>query len=492
MTSLPQRLQDLVHEFPDRIAATGGGSSMTYRELWQRARMLASHWNVTFGASKAPVALLGHKQAEMLVGMVGAMLSGRAYIPLDVMLPQARQDQILRVAQPAALLKPEEINALTAGWESLSGDAKLPACSRDDAFYIIFTSGSTGDPKGVVITHGNLATFLDWMLKEQALQRGGETFFNQAPLSFDLSVMDTHVGLFSGSTVVYSTKDDVANPRELYAKLHASKATVWVSTPSFAQMCLAEKTLDATMMPHLRRFLFCGETLAHRTAATLVQRFPDAEIWNTYGPTEATVATTSVRVTPAIIEQHNPLPIGYAMPGVRVEIRREDGSHADDGEHGEIFIFGDNVSPGYLGRADLTEKAFVTENGVRGYRTGDKGFHKDGLLFFLGRLDFQVKVRGHRIELGDVEAHVREAPGVIEAVVLPLERNGVCDSLAAFVVTREPVVPNDAQAARALRENVAQRIPDYMVPRKVIFLDTLPMNTNGKADRHELLKRLKP
>jgi D-alanine--poly(phosphoribitol) ligase subunit 1 len=425
----------------------------------------------------------------MIVGFLGTVISGRGYIPMDVTLPQARLERIVDIAQPAAVLDVENIRALTNGWETVTARELAPN-GEGDAFYIMFTSGSTGDPKGVVITHANLASFVDWMLAEHPFVRGAETFFNQVPLSFDVSVMDTYLGLLTGGTVVYSTREDVANPRNLYAKLRESGTTVWVSTPSFAQMCLVEKSFNQEMLPHLRRFLFCGETLAHKTASTLLQRFPGAEIWNTYGPTEATVATTAVRVTEDLLAKHNPLPIGYEMRGTSVVVKRPDGSIAGDGEFGEIVIYGPNVSPGYLKRPDLTGKAFLNEPARRGYRTGDKGYAKDGLLFFCGRLDFQVKVRGHRIELGDVEAHIREAPGVIDAVVLPVERNGVCESLAAFVVMREPVAGNDFNAARALRENVAERIPEYMVPRKVVFLESFPMNANGKADRKGLAARL--
>ena len=489
MAGLMERIRASAREFPERIALTGGGHTMTYREMWQRAHALAQHLAKNHGDDRSPVGIRGHKQPEMIVGFLGTVISGRGYIPMDVTLPQARLERIVAVAQPAAVLDAENIRTLTDGWETVAESDLVPNGS-DDPFYIMFTSGSTGDPKGVVITHTNLTSFVDWMLEDHKFARGAETFFNQVPLSFDVSVMDTYLGLLSGGTVVYSTRDDVANPRNLFAKLRESGATVWVSTPSFAQMCLVEKSFDNTMLPGLSRFLFCGETLAHKTASTLLQRFPGAEIWNTYGPTEATVATTAVRVDEQLLAQHNPLPIGYEMRGSRVIVQRPDGTIADDGEFGEIVIYGTNVSPGYLKRPDLTEKVFINSSPSRGYRTGDKGFSKGGLLFFCGRLDFQVKVRGHRIELGDVEAHIREAPGVIDAVVLPVERNGVCESLAAFVVMRDPVAENDFNAARALRENVGERIPEYMVPRKVVFLESFPMNANGKADRKALAARL--
>ena len=483
MAGLLERIRSVASEHGTRIAHTGGGEPMTYRELWARAGRLAAL--LRQGSSAAgPVVVRGHKEPAMLVGFLGSVLAGRAYVPLDSSLPEARVGRIIHTAAPVAVLTASEILTQTEGWED-AVEVPLPAATDSDPFYIIFTSGSTGDPKGVVITHGNLAAFVDWMLDEQTLVRGAEVFLNQAPFSFDLSVMDLYLSLATGGTLVSLTKDDIANPRELYAKLRSSGITAWVSTPSFAQMCLVERSFNAEMLPALRRFLFCGETLAHKTASGLLQRFPDAEVWNTYGPTEATVATTSVRVDAALLAQFDPLPIGKPRPGSVVDIRS-----ADDNGRGEITITGPNVSPGYLARPDLTAQAFFDENGRRGYRTGDRGHATKDMLFFEGRMDFQVKVRGHRIELGDVESHVRDVPGVVDAVVLPVERRGVCESLAAFVVMREPVTEDAFAASQSLREVLAARLPDYMLPRKIEFLDAFPITPNGKADRKALSERL--
>ena len=489
MSGLLERIKNVAIQQAARMAFSGGSRSMTYRELWGRANLLAGEIDKLNSPVGLPVGIRGHKEPEMFVGFLGTVLAGRAYIPLDMSMPTARVERIIATAEPLAVFTTEEISLLTDDWET-APERGISKSDPEDAFYIMFTSGSTGDPKGVVITHGCMMAFVDWMLAEQNLAHGKETFLNQVPLSFDLSVMDNYISIFTGGSVVALTRDDIANPRELYAKLRSSKTTVWVSTPSFAQMCLAEKSFNAEMLPELRRFLFCGETLAHKTASTLLQRFPGAEIWNTYGPTEATVATTSVRVDAEMLAKHDPLPIGYQMPGTRVVIKRPDNTLAPDGESGEITIIGPNVSPGYLKRADLTEKVFFIEDGQRGYRTGDKGYAKDGLFYFQGRLDFQIKLRGHRIELGDVEAHLREVDGIVDAVVLPVERRGAIDSLAAFVVTRELVGDNSFTAAQTLRKALAAKIPEYMIPRRIDFLDAFPLTENGKADRKALAARL--
>jgi D-alanine--poly(phosphoribitol) ligase subunit 1 len=489
MAGLLERIRQAALEFPDRPAHDGGGATMNYRELWGRANALAAELEKRGVTAGSLVGVCGHKESEMFVGFLGTVLSGCGYIPLDVSLPAARVEAIVATAEPATTLTAAEISELTQDWRNVPERA-IPQAAEQDTFYVLFTSGSTGEPKGVVITHGCLTAFCDWMLAEYRLRRGAEIFINQAPLSFDLSVMDTYLALLTGGTVVALSRNDIADPRELYARLRASQASAWVSTPSFVQMCLAERSFNAGMLPKIERFLFCGEALAHKTAATLLQRFPSAEIWNTYGPTEATVATTSVKIDAGLLAEHDPLPIGFAMPGSDVVILRPDGTLAPDGESGQISIIGPNVSPGYLRRPELTEQVFFTEDGRRGYRTGDAGYRKDRLLFFQGRLDFQIKLRGYRIELGDVEAHVREVPGVVDAVVLPVERRGVTDSLAAFVVTREPVGENTFAAAQSLREALAARIPEYMIPRRVDFLESFPLTANGKADRKSLAARL--
>ena len=376
--------------------------------------------------------------------------------------------------------------------ELSSGQEPVPPwrLSTNDNYYIMFTSGSTGEPKGVPITYGCLQSFLQWTLAEHAFVESREVFLNVVPYSFDVSVMDTYPALVTGGTVTSVSKEEIANPRHLYQLLAASALTTWVSTPSFAQMCLVEPTFHQGMLPVLRRFLFCGETLAPEVASQLVDRFPNAEVWNTYGPTETTVATTSIRITRAILDKYSPLPIGYPMPGSRVLVMDEDWRELPAGERGEIVISGPHVSPGYLNQSELNETAFFHQDGQRAYRTGDWGRYRDGMLFFEGRIDNQVKLNGYRIEPADVEANLRALAGVRDAVVLPVLRQGAVDSLAAFVILNERPPRSDFQLACELKIQLTEHLPAYMIPRKFSFLETFPMNTNGKADRRRLAQAL--
>jgi D-alanine--poly(phosphoribitol) ligase subunit 1 len=477
------RIDSWARVAPERIAHLGSGQTLTYAELSARAEALATHLARQLPDDHSPVAVLGHKEPEMLIAFLGAVKSGHPYIPLDTSLPVSRVERIVSSSGAQLTLTPERIAELS----NVTADATPRRVRWDDPYYIIFTSGSTGEPKGVVITLEALTSFVEWMLGEQTLLERGEVFLNQAPFSFDLSVMDLYLSLASGGTLFSITADQIANPKQLYEAFAASNVTSWVSTPSFAQMCLVEKTFNARMLPRVRRFLFCGETLAPEVAAQLLERFPGAQVWNTYGPTEATCCTTSINVTRAVVEQYSPLPVGYAKPGTRILILGEEEREA---ERGEIVIAGPNVSTGYLGRPDLNERAFFRLGGLRAYRTGDLGHFEGGMLFFEGRLDSQIKLHGYRIELGDVESNLRALPGIRDAVVIPVLKGGRPDSLAAFVILTGPQTVSDFQLTLDLKKQLGARLPAYMLPRKFYCLDRFPMTPNGKADRRKLAESI--
>ena len=470
---------------PEHIAHISGDTCLTYGQLRDDSDRLAAELLRTLPAGTAPVVVLGHKEPEMLVAFLGVLKAGRAYIPVDTSWPEARVAQVVAASACAIVLTPMDVRQRLAN--SHATPTNFPVRELDDPHYIIFTSGSTGEPKGVVITSRNLATFLEWMLAEQAFKPGREIFLNQAPFSFDLSVMDLYLSLITGGTLFSINKDDVANLNRLSESLARSGVTTWVSTPSFAQLCLADPRFSAALLPDVRRFLFCGETLSPFVAGELLARFPAAAVWNTYGPTEATVAMTSIRIDRAVLEKYPALPVGFPMPGGRAEIRDEAGAMLPAGEAGEIVIHGANVSIGYLGRPDLTEKVFATRDGVRTYRTGDWGqLDADGLLFVTGRMDGQIKLNGYRIELGDIEAHLRALPAVGDAVVLPVRATGTPDLLAAFVVPAARDGSSDLEFMLALRAALAERLPAYMIPKKFRFLESFPMTANGKSDRRQL------
>lgn len=481
-----ERLSRWVKDCPDKIVHVSGERALTYGDLGRRSGNLASRLAEMHPGDPSPVAVIGHKEPEMLIGFLAAAKCGRPYIPIDVSTPARRVEQMVQSSGAFALNAPDRM----AEWSARPSSGRPERSGPDDPFYIIFTSGSTGEPKGVVITPRCLTMFLEWMCAEHRFDEGAETFLNQAPFSFDLSVMDLYLSLATGGTLFSIGKEEMADFKKLYAALARSGVTTWVSTPSFARMCLAERTFAQPLLPRLKRFLFCGETLPARTASQLLDRFPRAEVWNTYGPTEATVACTSVRVDRDLLARYPSLPVGFPMPGARILVANADFEPLPDGERGDILIAGANVSPGYLGRRDLTRSAFFEMDGLRAYRTGDVGYMRDGMLFFENRVDGQVKVNGYRIELGDLEANLRALPGVEDAAVLPVLKEGVAHSLAAFVIHSRRGAESGFEAGNRLRGALAERLPAYMLPRKFLFLDAFPMTANGKTDRRKLAELL--
>jgi D-alanine--poly(phosphoribitol) ligase subunit 1 len=484
--NLVERIDHWAAVAPEATAHISDGRTLTYGELRSRSDALARYLTQRLGDDRRPIAVLGHREPEMLIAFLGAVKSGRPYVPLDTALPQQRIDKILATSHTALVLTPQ--NVLQFCGLEVPGPGR--SVQGDEPFYILFTSGSTGEPKGVIITLACLEHFIAWMLAEQRFTQIGEVFLNQAPFSFDLSVMDLYCSLATGGTLFSITRDRIANPKELYRALASSGVTTWVSTPSFAQMCLVEDKFSEAMLPRVRRFLFCGETLTPHTADHLLHRFPRAEVWNTYGPTEATVATTSIRIDAAVLEQYSPLPVGRAMPGSEVFIVNGNLKLLPANQRGEIIIAGPNVSPGYLARPDLSADAFFQHHGQRAYRTGDFGRFRDNLLFFEGRMDEQIKLSGYRIELGDVEENLRALATVRDAIVIPIIKDGTPQSLAAFVLLAARDDASHFNLSHELRKQLSERLPTYMLPRKFIFLDAFPMTPNGKVDRASLAKSL--
>lgn len=381
----------------------------------------------------------------------------------------------------------------------------------EDVQYIIFTSGSTGKPKGVQISAGALSNYLDWCSKLSGMDNG--VFLNQAPYSFDLSVMDLYCALATASGIVSVDKAMEQDMPALLNYLMNSGISCWVSTPSFADLCLSDPGFNQESMPQLKRFLFCGETLRNTTARQLIRRFPDAEVINTYGPTESTVCVTSVRITKEMAKSDDALPIGHAKPGTEIRIETEAGKPASAGESGEMVILGNTVGAGYYKEADKTAASFFMEkdgsyipypdaaeerikllkSGYRAaYRTGDAG-HKDadGLLYYEGRIDKQIKFHGYRIELGDIENALLRLDSIKQAAVIPNKKDGRIRFLTAFIVPEKDSHLDDTfENRKKIRMAVKQLLPSYMVPRQIRMLSRMPLTANGKADRKKLESEL--
>jgi D-alanine--poly(phosphoribitol) ligase subunit 1 len=493
----------------DAVAHRHLGEALSYAQLWLGSSALASRIAGMLPDDGSPVVVYGHKESAMLVAFLGAVRAAHPYIPIEASWPADRIASVVDesrarlviavrplpsgVATAAAVL---DGSSLAAGMIPPGPTGVPRPVAPDDPYYVIYTSGSTGRPKGVQITSSALSHFVDWAisLTDDARAATDPVWLNQAPFSFDLSVMDLYCALATGATLHSIDAATVASPRRLHDELSSSDLSIWVSTPSFADLCLADPGFDASLLPRLGLFLFCGETLPTATAAALRERFPDALVVNTYGPTESTVAVTSVVIGP-----HNltaaALPVGQAKPGTTILIRDENGADLPPGQAGEILIAGDTVSIGYLHRPDLTAAVFtlVDIEGVPtpAYRTGDLGhLDADGMLHFGGRLDGQVKLHGYRIELEDVENNLRRVTGVQQAAVVAIRNEaGVVTHLHGFVQLASPPEGGPLAVATALKKELRAYVPDYMVPKLLTVVDRIPLTGNGKADRRALLAR---
>lgn len=484
---------------PLALAMISGDEEIRYQELDSASDYLAAYLDVACGDDFSPIPVYGHKSVYMLICMLACVKSGRAYCPMDISTPDSRTQVILNELESPVVLatetlqyesnrviNKEEIKDIIKGQQNKCMPDKW--IKGDQVFYIIFTSGSTGKPKGVQITADCLNHYLDWSvdLGNAEDEKTAKVFLNQAPFSFDLSVMDLYTCLACGGTLWSLSKAVQSDYKLLMQSLNNSNAAIWVSTPSFAEICLSDKQFNEQLLPNLKVFLFCGETLANDTAGKLMQRFPQAVIVNTYGPTESTVAVTSVEIGRAWIETANPLPLGQAKDGTRIEIRDENDQKVEEGVKGEIIILGNTVSIGYYKSPELTQKSFFTEehNGeqVRGYRTGDQGYIENDLLYYCGRIDLQVKLHGYRMEMEDIENNLMNLNDIDRAVVLPNMKDGKAKSLSAYVVYKGKL-KDQFEAALELKKDLKEFLPDYMIPKKIIFLEEFPVNNNGKIDR---------
>lgn len=491
--------------FTSRHLSGGGANSLTYSDLNRRSDALAAYLKANAPKGK-PVVVYGHKSPLMLVSFLAAAKAGFPYAPIDIAYPADRVNDILeQIDRPLVLalanngfggnpeLADRVIDAAAVDAASLSGERVSEAdwVSGDDVFYLLFTSGSTGRPKGVQMPSRCVDAFMDYFQK--LFSRGEHRVsFNRVPYTFDVSLFDIIAGLSSGYALFALESEHEQSMAASFQALAQCEMTSWVSTPSYLEMCLVDPSFNAELLPRLDTVVLCGEVLRNSMALKFLERFPDVRLFNTYGPTE-TQAVSDIEVTRELAEQLNPLPVGYLNPQIDAVIRDADtGEVLPQGSIGEVYLEGDTVSLGYFGRSDLTDKVFSERAGsmgenVRSYRTGDKGYLDDeGRLYCLGRLDFQVKLNGFRVELGDVEQGLVSLPLVKEAVVLPVDKDGKVTHLAAHVQLADADAPTTFQTARQIKDELRRVLPDYMIPKKIVFHDEFALNVNGKIDRKAL------
>ena len=410
-------------------------------------------------------------QAAFLVAMLGCLRLRVPFVPVDVINPPERIKRIGELVRAGL--------RYDAQAQAEPGSASAPLREAGLA-YIMFTSGSTGDPKGVQIGRESVTLFAGWI--RDCLRLGAApAFMDQMLFSFDFSLFNWVGALELGGACVLCPRETIAERGAFMQYLADTGVAVWASTPSFVRQQLFNPDFNGASLPGLRVFVFGAESLSPALAEELWQRFPDARIINSYGPTEATCSTTWVEIDAALRQAApNPFPIGRAKPYADVFI-----------DQGEICIAGDHVMRGYLNRPDLNASRMFTRGGKRGYRSGDLGeIDGQGLITFRGRIDDQIKLHGYRIELAEIDAAIAALPGVRAGATVALRRpDGAIVRLIGFV---EPATPGAAglqplpEALAAWKDTLGRRLPPHMIPSELLSCSPFPTTSTDKADRKQL------
>jgi amino acid adenylation domain-containing protein len=513
-----------VRRFPDRAALQLGKELLSYRDLLARATALGAALACHSAPAGAPLltAVFAHRSVTAYAGVLAALLRGHGYVPLNPMFPVDRTRTMLAHSECATvivdagaapqlseilsgvekrllLILPDlqDAAALRTRWPQHSflaaGDldpapgAVNAEVDSSSIAYLLYTSGSTGKPKGVMVSHANVIHFVDYMAERYGVtehDRLSQTF----DLTFDLSAFDMFVSWERGACLCIPTQSQKLFPASYIADCGI---TIWFSVPSTAVLMSRLRMLQPGKFPKLRWSLFCGEALTAEVVQAWARAAPNSTVENLYGPTELTIACTLYRWdgqrSPEECE-HGIVPIGDPYPGMRVLVCDDQQREVRAGESGELLMTGPQLSMGYYRDPDRTAAAFVTPAGAGQvyYRTGDlvRRPLTGKPLVYLGRIDNQVKIQGYRVELGEVEAVLREEADVEVAIAIgwPPTSSGA-DGIVGFIGA-------DSADVAAIRERVIGRLPPYMHPSDIRLVRDWPLNANGKVDRAALRRML--
>jgi len=512
---------------PNDVAIVSGADSFTYGHLETASNQLA-HLLQDAGCQNGDrVCILMPKSAEAIVSMIGILKAGCMHVPIDVATPAARirhifdscenrvivaggrvvplldelmSDEALRSRTTIIWL--DNLSAATVAPGAEAKNFKVAFSTRDlksapstalpqnrvanDGSHILFTSGSTGVPKGVVITHSNVATFVAWALKHYGIDHT-DRFSGHTPFHFDLSTFDIFGSITAGAQLHLVPSETALLPPKLADFIRASKLTQWFSVPSVLNYMAKFNSVLQNDFPDLRRVLWCGEVLPTPALIYWMERLPRVHFSNLYGPTEATIASSYYDVTACPTDPKSQIPIGTPCDGEDLLVLNEKLEPLPVREVGDLYITGAGLSPGYWRDPVKTAAAFIQDKNDatrRIYRTGDLAYRDEqGLVWFVGRADTQIKVRGYRIELGEIETALNSMSKLQECAVVAIPT----DNFGGYMICAAYVVRAGEQATLAdLREHLKKLVPNYMIPARWTAYDALPKNANGKIDRPRL------
>src|ERR1700728_784909 len=505
--TLNELFEEHVRRTPHAVAATFGNETLTYRELNLRANAIASLLRAAGITRGSIVAIRLDRSLNLLAGLIAVLKTGAAYLPVDIHMPREQIARCLADAEPSAILTQYAIahqiapgstavvlvdgnqdSQELAATGAVASEPTQSTDSLEDTAYLIYTSGTTGEPKAVEISQRSLVNLLAAMQTTPGF--GPEdVFLAVTPISFDIAALELFLPVISGGKVVIASREEAQDPYLLAEAIRHSGCTVMQATPATWRTLLLsgwDNAQQSSTRPSLRiqRALCGGEVLPRELANRLLA--VGVELWNMYGPTEATVWSLTHRVHPETENQAGPVPIGRPIANTRAYVLDQQRQLLPVGVPGELFLGGLGLAKGYRGRPQLTADRFITVEsvgGIRLYRTGDIAVQKsDGAIEVLGRTDNQVKIRGYRVELEAVEAALLRHPLVTAAAVRAWPESSSEFRLSAYIVANGAHVPS----LDNLRAFLGRGLPDYMIPSDVIPLPAIPLTPHGKVDRARL------
>ena len=502
MTTLQARFEVSAEAFPGNcaVADPATGDRLTYRELGDRADRVCEALRKAGARAGDRIGLCLPKSIHSVTALLGVLKAGAAYVPVDAASPPKRNAFIFSDCQVRGVLATEdaanrlqEEGAFEVRERLLDGALVLlvqphssdPVPSPDLA-YVLYTSGSTGNPKGVMLTHANALSFVDWCAKEFQ-PTSQDRFSSHAPFHFDLSILDLYVPLSSGASIVLLNEALGKNPSLLAESIELHRITCWYSTPSILRLLVELGNLGTRDLSGLRLVNFAGEVFPAKHLRALKEVLPRPVYYNLYGPTETNVCTY-YRIPDLIpADRSDPYPIGYCCGNDRARVVDAEGKDVTPGSEGELIIAGGTVMQGYWNLPERSEAAFIEKGSDRWYRTGDIVSERPedpGCYEYVGRRDRMVKRRGYRVELGEIEAAFHRHEGMKETAAVALQDEEAGMLVRVFLVWDDSV--GKRPSTIKLKQYSAKNLPAYMIPDRFVYLDELPQTSTDKIDYQRL------
>jgi fengycin family lipopeptide synthetase D len=497
--TIHQMFEQQAEKTPENTALIFNDMSMSYAELNAKANALARMLRDKGVGPDKIVAIMTYRCFEMVIGILGILKAGGAYLPIDPDYPAERKNYMIKNSCTGILLTQRDLMGST-DFNGLKIDLGDPCSYSEDVTnpprnngprdlaYVIYTSGSTGEPKGVMVEHSGVINRINWMLKKYPFSRDS-VIMQKTTYSFDVSVWELFSWFFIGASLCVLNSGDEKDPEAIINTIEKNKVTALHFVPSmlFAFLSYVDSKGCVSRLTSLVNIFASGEALTVRQVELFNQLLyakNKTQLSNLYGPTEATVEVSYFECSP--MPQLSAVPIGKPIDNINLYIFDNKQNLLPAGIPGELYIGGVGVARGYLYNPDLTSEKFIINPYKRNeilYRTGDRvRWYPKGDIEFLGRMDYQVKIRGFRIELGEIEAKLLLHGSIREAAVKPFTDENSQTYLTAYIVADSDINPDN------IRSYLSASLPDYMVPASYVFLDKMPLSSNGKADRNALLK----